>query len=64
VLVTLTGAIDAGGISKFTIWMPDSNDWEVDHLQYGTPVIVPEPGTASLLVVGLVGLALRRNRRA
>lgn len=29
------GAIDLDGISKITIEMTDSNDWEIDHIQYG-----------------------------
>jgi hypothetical protein len=44
------GVIHAGGISRIEISMPTidnldsgSNDWEVDHLQFG--VAVPEPAT-------------------
>jgi formylglycine-generating enzyme required for sulfatase activity len=29
------GVVCRGGISAITISMPDSGDWEVDHLQYG-----------------------------
>jgi hypothetical protein len=57
------GAIDSGGISKITLSMPQSDDWEMDHLQFGTPLIVPEPGSAGLVVLGLSGLAVRGRRR-
>lgn len=57
------GAYLAGGISKIVITMPDSTDWEVDHLQFGAPV--PEPGTWALMGVGLlaVGASVARKRR-
>lgn len=56
------GVANAGGISRFVIAMPDSGDWEVDHLQFGTAV--PEPASWALLLVGFgtVGAALRRRR--
>lgn len=47
------GAVNAGGISSITISTPTSDDWEVDHLQFG---VIPEPGTATLLALGLLGL--------
>jgi hypothetical protein len=60
------GATNGTGISKIVIWMPDSNDWEVDHLQYGIdPSLVPEPATGALVGLGLalvVGLQARRAR--
>jgi hypothetical protein len=56
------GAVNAGGISRIVLTMPDSADWELDHLQFG---IVPEPSTALLLGLGLACLrsAGRRRRR-
>ena len=48
------GVMDPGGISKITITMATSLDWEVDHLQYGL-VVVPEP--SACLGFGAVGLA-------
>jgi RHS repeat-associated protein len=29
------GAIHPTGIARLRVWMPDSSDWSVDHLQYG-----------------------------
>jgi hypothetical protein len=57
------GAFLAGGISKIVMRMPNSNDWEVDHLQFGAPV--PEPSTYALMGLGLLGVgsALARKRR-
>jgi PEP-CTERM motif len=63
------GAINSGGISRVEIRSPGSNDWEVDHLQYGFAAErelevqpVPEPGTCGLLLTGL-GLIVRKLRR-
>lgn len=47
----------AGGIASLLLVMPNSQDWEVDHLQYG---YVPEPATLALL--GLSVVCLRRRR--
>ena len=64
------GAINSGGISRVEIRAPGTNDWEVDHLQYGfaaQPALdvqpVPEPATSALLLTGL-GLLVRKLRRA
>ena len=58
------GATYAGGISAIQISMPDSTDWEVDHLQYGRAKPVPEPTTflTSLFAV-VMGVALRGKSR-
>lgn len=55
------GAINPAGISRITITMPASTDWEVDHLQY---VRVPEPAGAILLLVGLAAAAATRRVRS
>lgn len=59
------GIVHAGGISRVTMRMRNSTDWEVDHLQYGrlAPAsVVPEPASSVLLLTGLLPL-LRRRRR-
>jgi hypothetical protein len=53
------GVINDGGISAFRISMPGLNNWEVDHLQYGSTV--PEP-IAPALLLSASGLLLRRRR--
>lgn len=60
------GVINPPGISRITITMPHSMDWEVDHLQYLRVVpepSVPEPAAVSLVTICLAGLALMRGRR-
>jgi hypothetical protein len=57
------GATNASGISKIVVWMPDSNDWEVDHLQYGV-ASVPEPRVALLFALGALALCAPRARLA
>lgn len=58
------GAFNAGGISSFSITTAGSDDWEVDHLQYGRTGTVPTPPSLYLLAAGLVlmGLSARRRR--
>jgi hypothetical protein len=63
------GAINSGGISRVELRSADTNDWEVDHLQYGLTAErtldtqpVPEPATSGLLLTGL-GLVVRKLRR-
>jgi len=65
------GVSDSDGISAITIRTIDSADWEVDHLQYGalsplreTLSPVPEPGSLTLLGIGVVGLLREYRRRA
>lgn len=52
------GAINAGGIASITITMPDSADWEIDHVQFG---VIPAPGVLSLAGPALF-LGSRRRR--
>jgi hypothetical protein len=54
------GAINPAGISRITITMPNSTDWEVDHLQY---LRVPEPGAFLLALLALAGSRLILGRR-
>jgi hypothetical protein len=61
------GAINPGGISRITMTMTDSSDWEVDHLQYGVLRPVPIPAALPMLVAAVGGLGLagwRSKRRA
>lgn len=61
------GATNAGGISSIFL-SNASGGIELDHLQYGNPTgqasPAPEPAPAVLLVLGVLGLALRRRRSA
>jgi hypothetical protein len=62
------GAINDGGISRIEMRSLDTNDWEVDHLQYGLASQrtleaepVPEPATFGLLLTGL-GFVVRKRQ--
>ncbi|MDX2198833.1 MAG: hypothetical protein SF069_07660 [Phycisphaerae bacterium] len=50
------GAINIAGIERIVLSMPNSVDWELDHVQFG---IVPEP--ASLTLLALLATAARRR---
>nr|WP_242046935.1 PEP-CTERM sorting domain-containing protein [Fischerella sp. FACHB-380] len=46
--------------------MPNSNDWEVDHLQYGLKKSQPVPEPVSILgslAAGAIGVGLRQKRQ-
>lgn len=55
------GVVHLPGISAIRISMPGKNNWEVDHLQYGSMTAVPEPG--SILFVALSTLLLANKLR-
>jgi hypothetical protein len=60
------GLFHANGISAIQISMPDSSDWEIDHLQYGrvNSQSVPEPGTLlSTLAIGATSVMWRSQRQ-
>ena len=64
------GARHADGISRIELRAPNTNDWEVDHLQYGLlseravdVQPVPEPATSALLLTGLGTIIVRKLRR-
>lgn len=52
------GIVSGAGISRIEIEMPNSTDWEVDHLQYGA---IPAPGAATAMA--LLGVTAFRRRR-
>jgi hypothetical protein len=56
------GWVNLGGISSIALSMASSNDWELDHVQYGA---IPEPSSIVLLAVAAFGLTsyLRRRNR-
>ena len=49
------------GLSMTSIVMPNSTDWELDHLQYGTAA-VPEPATVYGVVAAIAVFAGLRRR--
>ncbi len=57
------GWADPGGISKFTISSANSNDWELDHLQYARSAVqeVPESGPGLLGLTALLTVVTVTN---
>jgi hypothetical protein len=53
------GIVNLGGISRIDIFMSNSTDWEVDHVQYG---VIPAPGAALTLTMLGATMLRRRNR--
>jgi hypothetical protein len=61
------GAINAAGISAIRLSMPNSTDWEMDHVQYGlanASAVAPEPSALALLALPLAGMVIRKRRKA
>ena len=52
----------SGMISSLFLNKPDSGG-VIDNLIFGTPSVVPEPGTLALLGIGLFGMGLARRRK-
>jgi hypothetical protein len=62
------GVAHAGGISRVTISMAESIDWEVDHLQYGADGAASplrEPGVLPAVAMAFAAaIAVRRRNRS
>ena len=54
------GVINMEGISSIRLSMPGKNNWEADHLQYGS--VVPEASSSVLTLSGVLLLLSRRRR--
>jgi hypothetical protein len=52
------GVEHAGGIARVEMAMPESADWEIDHVQVA---FAPEPEGGALLLAALVALAVRKG---
>jgi hypothetical protein len=54
------GVTSNAGLSKVRLYMPESKDFEIDHIQFGTAAL-PAPGSLALFT--LAGLVAGRRRR-
>lgn len=55
------GIVNLRGISRIDIFMSNSTDWEIDHVQYGA---IPAPNAAAVSLVVLGAAIMRRRSRA
>jgi len=56
------GVFDADALNE-GFNLPDGDSWQISHVsEFSGAVSVPEPGSISLLVLGLIGLVIARKK--